>query len=155
VGVKESLRRVCQIVEATQPATGAAFQWLDPEQGVAPALEDAHEGPERLFELAAVGPVDAGEGGCVSARIRIVAALRIRYRTAGSRHARLAQQAEDVRRLRDALMFTPAGWLYSSTGLHYVLMDAAEPAAPIVPVDPLQGPAHEIVNIPITLEVDP
>lgn len=154
MGVDASMRRVCELVEATAPTAGGPFLWLDPDRGEVPTLEDAHEGPDRLFELAAVQASDAGEGGCIPARLRLACELRIRYRLAGSRHGRAVQQADDVRRLRDALMFAPSAWSHGTTGLLSVLFGEAE-APEIITPDDATGPVHEVVIIPLTLEVEP
>lgn len=150
-----ALRRVCELVESTAPAYGDAFVWLDPDHGSAPELGAAMEGIDRLFELASVRAVDAGEGGCVSARLRIFADLRIRYRDRGSRMGLAVQQAEDVRLLRDAIMFTPSAWNYGSTGLTSVLLGEASSPEPLGADDSVEPPVHEVITIPLTLEVDP
>jgi len=152
---ESSLRRVCELVESTAPAYGDAFVWLDPDHGGVPELGAAMEGVDRLFELANVRALDAGEGGCVSARLRIFADLRIRYRDRGSRMGLAVQQAEDVRLLRDAIMFTPSAWNYSTTGLTSVLFGEATGPEPLGADDSVEPPVHEAITIPLTLEVDP
>lgn len=154
MSVEAALRRVCELVEATAPESGEGFVWLDPDQGAAPSLEDAHEGPDRLFVVDGVQVADAGEGGCVPARVRVAASLRIRYRARGSRMGRSVVQAEDARRLRDALMFAPSDWSYSTTQLVSLLVGQSSPAALVGATD-ADDPVHEIVTIPLTLEVDP
>jgi hypothetical protein len=154
MGVEASLRRVCELVESAEVSHGERFTWNDPDQGAVADLVDAIEGVDRLFDIAGVRAIDGGEGGCVPARVRILATLRIRYRVAGSAMGRAVQQAEDVRLIRDAIMFDPAAWSYSTTGLLSVLCDESTGPESLGALDPADD-VHEIITIPLTLEVDP
>ena len=153
MGVAESMRRVCELVESTTPASGQRFLWLDPDRGAAPALEDVHEGPDRIFELRLVSTSDDGQAGCIPARLRVETELRIRYRAAGSRMGLAVVAAEDARLLRDALMFAPSSWQGSTTGLLNVL--AAPSSLDELPGPGQTAPSHMVSTIPLTLEVDP
>lgn len=154
MSIDASLRRVCELVEAVAVVEGEGLLWLDPDAGDVPALADVHEGPDRLFELGSVRVVDAGEGGCVPARVRVLCDLRIRYRARGSRHGRMVTQATDARLIRDALMFTPSDWDYATTRLVSVLCGESLAAEPLSPEGEAVPPVHEVVTIPLTLEVD-
>lgn len=154
MSIEASLRRVAELVEATTPSVGEGFLWLDPDAGDVPTLDSAHEGPDRLFELAVVRVEDAGEGGCVPARVRVLCDLRVRYRARGSRHGRAVVQATDARLLRDALMFTPSDWTYTDTGLVSLLCGESSGAEPLAAEGETETPVHEVVTIPLTLEVD-
>lgn len=153
MSIEAALRRVAELVEGTSPATGQRLVWQDPDAGQVPALEAAPESGDRLFEVAVASTDDAGEGGCIPARVRVSAQLRIRYRTAGSRMARTVAQADDVRRLRDALMFAPASYSAPSTGLLAVTL-GAQSVAPVLNIGQT-APTHEILTLPLTLEVRP
>ena len=155
MGVEASLRRVCELVESADVSHGERFTWNDPDQGAALGLGDAIEGVDRLFEVAEVRAVDGGEGGCVPARVRVEATLRVRYRTVGSAMGRAVQQAEDVRLIRDAIMFDPPAWSYSTTGLLSVLCGESTAPEEIGALDLAEPSAHEVITIPLTLEVDP
>lgn len=154
MSIVDALRRVAYLVEGVAPETGGPFVWQDRDAGACPPLESAYEGADRLFDLADVLTADAGEGGCVPARVRLSVSLRIRYRTAGSRHALSAQQADDVRRIRDQLMFTPADYDFPSTGLDAIFLGTPGPAAPVVNLGQTVA-VHEILTIPLTMEVRP
>ena len=154
MSIADSLARVAYIIEGVEPEDRGAFVWQDRDAGQVPELEVAYEGQDRLFELADVLTADAGEGGCVPSRVRLSVSLRIRYRVAGSRTALRARQASDTQRLSQALMFNPADYDFAATGLDAVLVAQPGPAAPVV--NPGQTvPVHEILTIPLTMEVRP
>ena len=153
MSIAAALRRIAEIVETIPPACGQRMLWLDPDHGDVRTLESAHEGPDRLFELSAVTVADDGEGGCIPARLRVTAQLRIRYRLAGSRQGRQVQQAEDVAAIRDALTFDPTAWVYSTTRILTVDTGPSLPPSSALPPGATE-PVHEIVTIPLTLEVD-
>lgn len=156
MSVLSALRHVAELVEGTEPATGQRFVWLDPDAGTVQTLERAHEGLDRVFELAEITATDDGEGGCGNdpRRLLVEGGITIRYRTAGSRHALRAEQASDAQLLRDYLMFRPALWEYGTTGIASILLGQPTAATPLQPAGTTAA-VHEVITIPLTMEIEP
>jgi hypothetical protein len=153
MSIRDACRRVIDIIEGCSVSDGPRFRCIDVDSGASLPVEGMPDSDDRLFALDVGAVADDGEAGCLPARVTVECAIRIRYRLAGSALARHIRQADDARRLRDALMLTPALYVSSLTGLQRV--DLLPGAREAVTIPGQTTAAHEVLVLPCILEVDP
>jgi len=149
--ITAAVRRIIELIEGA--ASTEQLQCIDPDSGEVPELYAVPDGPERAFDIAPGSIADAGEGGCIPARVRLSLRLRVRYRLAGSRIGRLVSQQSDWQAIRDALDYSPGTWQQSTTGICVVITGPFG-------IEPLSAPgqlepSHEAISFTVELEVDP
>jgi hypothetical protein len=154
VSIVAAVRRVSELIgQATITGSGTRLQSIDAGHGQPLDMASQPEGPTRPYDLQVTATEDGGEAGCISTRVRVSALLTVRYRLAGSRLERGAQQAADYTAIRDVTCYAPATWQQSSTGL--VGMQLGPYAiAPLINAGQLSG-THELMTATFVLEVDP
>jgi hypothetical protein len=154
MSIVAAVRRISELVgDATPGGAGTRLQCLDAGHGHPVQLGAQPEGPDRAYTLEVVSVVDGGEAGCVSTRVVVTARLTVRYRLAGSRLERGAQQTADYAAIRDATVFAPSTWQHATTGLSGLQLG---PSA----IAPLFGAGqasatHETLTADFVLEVSP
>lgn len=141
--------RIIDLVESI--AASPPFVCVDRGSGHHGGIDTMHATGDRLFELVLGTAADDGEGGCISARVRVEGALRLRYSTHPSLVVRRAIQLDDVRRIRDALDFAPASW---AVGTAAIICGPSEPSAPPILADGATVP-YEVVSLPLTIIWEP
>lgn len=149
--IEEAIERLGQLIESAD--TTPLLQGIDNDSGHVVELAAVPEGPERAFELVNGSGEDGGEGGCSDARMILRVRLRVRFRLAGSRRARMAAMQTTWKAIRNVTARNPGGWLHATTGITTVDLGAYSVEALITPGQ--VTPTHEAMSAEFYLEVDP